>query len=203
MKRAKLWLALASVASLLWGDSSARAQPDDPRLSPWTEFVTEAAEKFRLPRDWIEAVILAESAGRTTLNGRPTTSRKGAMGLMQLMPATYADMQKTYGLGSDPYDPHDNILAGSAYLRLMFDRFGYPGLFGAYNAGPTTFSASLSGGKLPSETRIYLARLTHKTVSPAPRPTLFVALSAAVPSTADEQSSGLFAPLSATKAPAY
>ena len=58
------------------------------------------------------------------------------MGLMQLMPATWAAMRAEHGLGHDPHDPRDNILAGTAYLRAMYDRFGYPGLFAAYNAGP-------------------------------------------------------------------
>ncbi|GLS35130.1 hypothetical protein GCM10010869_07180 [Mesorhizobium tianshanense] len=39
-------------------------------------------------------------------------------------------------VGPDPHDPRDNILAGAAYLRAMQDRYGFPGLFAAYNAGP-------------------------------------------------------------------
>jgi hypothetical protein len=94
------------------------------------------------------------------LNGSPITSPAGAMGLMQLMPTTYAEMRMQYGLGPDPYDPHDNILAGAAYLREMRARFGYPGLFAAYNAGPTRYQAFLAGEKiLPEETRAYLSAL--------------------------------------------
>lgn len=100
----------------------------------------------------------AESGGRTTLNGRPITSRAGAMGLMQLMPGTWAQMRAILGLGPDPHDPRNNILAGAAYLRLMHDRFGYPGLFAAYNAGPTRYAGVLAGRRtLPGETRAYLA----------------------------------------------
>src|SRR3546814_4666575 len=84
----------------------------------------------------------AESAGLTHLHGRPITSRAGAMGLMQLMPGTWAAMRQQHGLGGDPYDPRDNILAGAAYLRAMYDRFGYPGLFAAYNAGPARYERS-------------------------------------------------------------
>jgi soluble lytic murein transglycosylase-like protein len=80
---------------------------------------------------WIERVMLAESAGRTTLGGRPIVSRAGAMGPMQLMPGTWAVMRTMLGLGRDPFDPHDNIIAGTGYLRLMYDRFGYPGVFAA------------------------------------------------------------------------
>lgn len=57
------------------------------------------------------------------------------MGLMQLMPATWRDTRELLGLGADPHNAHDNILAGTFYLRPMYDRFGYPGLFAAYNAG--------------------------------------------------------------------
>ncbi len=131
------------------------------RLAPWADYVAEAAQKTGLPPQWINAVILAESGGRATLNDRPITSSKGAMGLMQLMPATYASLKSALNLGSDPYDPHDNILAGATYLRAMFDRYGYPGLFAAYNCGPGRFDASLRGEKLPAETRLYLAELTQ------------------------------------------
>ena len=58
------------------------------------------------------------------------------MGLMQLMPGTWSEMRLMLGLGGDPFEPHDNIMAGTAYLRMVYDRFGYPGLFAAYNAGP-------------------------------------------------------------------
>jgi soluble lytic murein transglycosylase-like protein len=82
------------------------------------------------------------------------------MGLMQLMPATFADLRKAYRLGPDPFDPHDNIMAGAAYLRLMYVRFGYPGLFYAYNEGPGHYRAYLSGGRpLPRATRDYAAKI--------------------------------------------
>ena len=77
---------------------------------------------------------------------------------MQLMPATWREMRSALGLGSNPHDPHDNILAGSAYLRAMYDRFGYPGLFAAYNAGPHRYTAFLAGARpLPAETRSYVS----------------------------------------------
>jgi soluble lytic murein transglycosylase-like protein len=123
--------------------------------------VTEASQRFGLPLAWIERVMHAESAGRTTLGCRPIVSRAGAMGLMQLMPGTWAAMRKVLALGRDPFDPHDNILAGTAYLRLMYDRFGYPGMFAAYNAGPGRYAAWLAGQQpLPGETVDYLAAVT-------------------------------------------
>jgi soluble lytic murein transglycosylase-like protein len=124
----------------------------------WRPHIEEASARFGVPAEWIERVMRAESGGRTTLGGRPITSRAGAMGLMQLMPGTWAAMRARLGLGADPHAPRDNILAGTFYLRLMYDRFGYPGLFGAYNAGPGRYAAYLVGKmRLPRETRDYLA----------------------------------------------
>ena len=88
-------------------------------------------------------------------------SHAGAMGLMQLMPETWQEMRAAHDLGPDPHAPRDNILAGTAYLRAMYDRFGHPGLFGAYHAGPGRYAAHLvSGRALPAETRAYLATLS-------------------------------------------
>ena len=127
--------------------------------------IVEASARFGIPRQWIRRVIRAESDGQTMLQGRPIVSRAGAMGLMQLMPGTWLEMRSVLRLGSDPFNPHDNIIAGSAYLKSMYDRFGYPGLFAAYNAGPTRYAAFLSGaGTLPAETRAYVA-----SVAPASR----------------------------------
>ena len=149
----------------------------------WRAATAEASLRFGIPIAWIERVMRAESGGQTMLYGRPTTSSAGAMGLMQLMPSTWAAMRAAHALGGDPHDPRDNILAGTAYLRAMYDRFGYPGLFAAYNAGPGRYAAHLATGRaLPGETRAYLAALTG-TVSPLPptidprlHATLFVVL---------------------------
>lgn len=152
-------------------------------VANWRPFVAEASERFGLPVAWIERAMSAESGGRTMLNGRPIVSRAGAMGLMQLMPGTWAEMRSALGLGSDPFDPRDNILAGTFYLRRMYDRFGYPGMFAAYNAGPGRYAAYLAGRQpLPAETSAYLAILTgnrlpeSRTAADRPRPGLFVAL---------------------------
>lgn len=143
----------------------------------WRLEVTAASLRFGVPIPWIEAVMAAESAGQTTRAGRPIISVKGAMGLMQLMPATYDDMRRTYGLGPDPYWPADNILAGTAYLRLTYDRFGFPGLFAAYNCGPDRYALSLTGKPLPAETRTYLTTvLRYLSESPLPKDRIFVEL---------------------------
>lgn len=147
--------ALAFVAAVLSFTAQGR------EADRWHGLAAEVADRFGLPVEWVMRVIEAESAGRTELGGRPITSHAGAMGLMQIMPATWAGLRAEYGLGSDPHDPRDNIIAGTAYLRAMYDRFGYPGLFGAYNAGPGRYSEYVSEGRpLPRETRDYMAKIT-------------------------------------------
>lgn len=149
-------LALAAVA---WTVPAA-AGPIDR----WSAQIAEASSRFAIPADWIRRVMRVESGGRPVLNGRPVVSSAGAIGLMQLMPGTWRDMQSLLGLGSDPQEPRDNILAGAAYLRLMYDRFGYPGLFAAYNAGPSRYSAYLSSGRrLPRGTDAYVAAVAPTT----------------------------------------
>ena len=136
----------------------------------WSPYIREASARFGVPEGWIRRVMRAESGGRTTVNGNPITSSAGAMGLMQLMPKTWAEMRAKHGLGPDPHDPRDNILAGTAYLRAMYDRFGYPGLFGAYNAGPARYAEHLASGRpLPGETRAYLATVGGGPLEPPAR----------------------------------
>lgn len=133
-----------------FADPVATARPS-PR-DPFADHIAEAAQRFELPTAWIRAVLRAES------NADPRAiSPKGAMGLMQLMPETWAEIRVRHRLGDDPYDPHDNIIAGAAYIRLLFDRYGSPGWIAAYNAGPGRYEASLKGRPLPPETRAYVA----------------------------------------------
>jgi soluble lytic murein transglycosylase-like protein len=133
--------------------------PTDAALDPWQDFIVEASRRFGLPEAWIRLVMQAESGGRTMVDDRPIASRAGAIGLMQVMPDTYEEMRRAHGLGPDPHDPRNNILAGTAYLRAMYDRYGYPGLFAAYNAGPARYNDHvLHGRALPAETRAYLVR---------------------------------------------
>lgn len=91
--------------------------------------VAEASRRFGIPADWILAVMRVESAGDAH-----AVSRAGAIGLMQIMPATYAELRRDLGLGPDPFAVRDNVLAGTAYLRRMYDRYGSPGFLAAYNA---------------------------------------------------------------------
>lgn len=121
---------------------------------PHAGFITEASQRFGIPEHWIRAVRRVESAGDVR-----AISSAGAMGLMQIMPDTWAELRIRYGLGRDPYDPRDNILAGTAYLREMYDRYGSPGFLAAYNAGPGRYEEYLAGRPLPAETRAYVAIL--------------------------------------------
>lgn len=118
--------------------------------------IAAASQRFGIPEAWIRAVMRAESAG-----DRHAVSHRGAMGLMQVMPATWASLRAQHGLGADPFAPQDNILAGAAYLREMLDRFGsVPLMLAAYNVGPRRVEAHLATGQpLPAETRAYVAAL--------------------------------------------
>jgi hypothetical protein len=118
-------------------------------------FVAEAALRFGIPTSWITAVMQAESRGVVR-----AVSPKGAMGLMQIMPDTWSGLRSRYGLGPNPFDPHDNIVAGAAYLRELHDRYGTAGFLAAYNAGPGRYEDHLwSGRPLPAETQAYVAAL--------------------------------------------
>uniref|UniRef100_Q07JC9 Lytic transglycosylase, catalytic n=1 Tax=Rhodopseudomonas palustris (strain BisA53) TaxID=316055 RepID=Q07JC9_RHOP5 len=126
------------------------SQPLAESIAP---LITEASKRFAIPEHWIRAVMRAESSGKVRAR-----SPKGAIGLMQIMPETWTELRTRYGLGADPYDPHDNILAGSAYLRELHDRYGAPGFLAAYNAGPQRYDQHLAIGRpLPDETQSYVA----------------------------------------------
>jgi len=108
-----------------------------------------------VPEKWIRAVMRQESGGRVA-----ATSRAGAAGLMQVMPSTYAALRARHGLGNDPYHPYDNIMAGVAYIREMYELYGSPAFLVAYNAGPRRLEEYLYAGRgLPEETRNYVSRI--------------------------------------------
>ena len=132
-----------------------------PASDPWGPYIREAAARFSLPEAWVRGVMRQESGGRQLdAWGAPVVSVAGAMGLMQVMPRTYDILRARYGLGPDPFEPRSNILAGTAYLKEMYDRFGAPGFLAAYNAGPDRVSAYLAGAAgLPDETVNYVAAI--------------------------------------------
>ena len=153
-------LLLAGALSVCIGSGVAVAQSvpvERPAAAhPYAAHIAEASQRFAIPEHWIRAVLRAESAGDVR-----AISSAGAMGLMQVMPDTWAGLRVRHGLGRDPYDPRDNILAGTAYLREMFDRYGNVGaMLAAYNAGPGRYDEHLATGRiLPAETRAYVAAL--------------------------------------------
>ena len=130
----------------------AHAEPRDP----YGRYIAEAAQRFAIPERWIREVMRVESAGRPR-----AVSHAGAMGLMQIMPGTWRELRRAHGLGADPFRPRDNILAGAAYLRQMYDRYRSVRLMlAAYNAGPGRTDAHVRAGRgLPAETRAYIAAL--------------------------------------------
>jgi transglycosylase-like protein with SLT domain len=134
------------------------AQPGDLN-DPWGSYIREAADRFQIPEGWVRAVMQQESGGKLYgADGSLITSSAGAMGLMQVMPQTFDVLQQRYRLGSDPYEPRTNILAGAAYIREMYDRYGVPNFLAAYNAGPDRLDSYLNDGSpLPDETTGYMA----------------------------------------------
>jgi soluble lytic murein transglycosylase-like protein len=145
----RLNLLIAVLLGLL--SANVHAQP----VETWGREIATASQRFAIPSAWIRAVIEVESGGKPD-----AVSSAGAMGLMQLMPATWGELRERYGFGNDPFNPRDNILASTAYLREMYDRFGYPSLFAAYHAGPGRYEAHMRFGKpLPVETERYVQKL--------------------------------------------
>jgi soluble lytic murein transglycosylase-like protein len=137
--------------------ASAQATPATTQAvsDPYAAHVAEAAQRFGIPKAWIAAIMRIESRG-----DQRAVSPKGALGLMQLMPDTWDALRARYGLGRDPFDPHDNIVAGAAFLREMHDRYGSPGFLAAYNAGPGRYEDYRDRHRpLPAQTVAYVAAL--------------------------------------------
>ena len=132
----------------------------DP-IDRWASEIAAASHRFGIPEQWVEAIMRVESDGNPF-----ATSPAGAMGLMQIMPDTWRALRRRYGLGADPYQPHDNIIGGVAYLRELLDRYGTPDFLAAYNAGPERLDDHLATGRpLPDETRRYIALLGPQLVA--------------------------------------
>jgi soluble lytic murein transglycosylase-like protein len=160
--RIAVWFVAILAASML-SSGSAHAERTSPpahrvnsvNVGPLAAYVTEASRRFGIPERWIRAIMRVESDGE-----QRARSKKGAMGLMQIMPGTWTELRSRYGLGADPYDVRDNILAGAAYIRELSDRYGTAGFLAAYNAGPGRYERHLATGRpLPEETQTYVATL--------------------------------------------
>ena len=125
---------------------AAPAQAKQDNSNTYDAYIEEAAALYNIPKAFIKAVIKIES------NFNPhAVSRVGAMGLMQLMPATAAHMNV-----DDPFDPRQNILGGTKYLRRLSDR--YDGdinlVLSGYHAGPG--NVEKAGGIPFEKTRDYV-----------------------------------------------
>ncbi|CCJ05579.1 Lytic transglycosylase catalytic [Methylocystis sp. SC2] len=129
-------------------------QPSAEAIASATD---EASRRFHIPPQWIRAVMRAESH-----DDAYAVSGKGAIGLMQIMPATYDELRLKHALGPDPFNPGDNVLAGAAYLSEMFMRYGEGGFLAAYNAGPGRYEDYLRGRALPAETIDYVVEIASK-----------------------------------------
>lgn len=125
------------------------ASPSTASRGDFDGIISEAARKYDLSPDLIHAVVRAESD-----YDQNCRSSAGAMGLMQLMPGTAA------GLGvTNPWDPAQNVLGGTRYLRQQMDRFGDVTLaLAAYNAGPGAVQR-YDGVPPYEETQTYVRRV--------------------------------------------
>ena len=183
--RAELFIPLGALdicsASFSLG---ANVAPRDgsPKIERWAAHISDAARRFGRPEAWVRAVMQAESGGLADAK-----SSAGAIGLMQIMPETYAELRARYGLGANAYDPHNNIIAGTAYMSEMIERFGVPNFLAAYNAGPARLEDHLRRGRpLPEETQRYLAQIGEL---PAPQSPFATAASNA-PRSSPQMTSG-------------
>ena len=121
--------------------------------------IEREAGKQKLDPKLVQAVVEAESAYSPC-----AVSPVGALGLMQLMPSTAESLQV-----ADPFDPSQNISAGTQFLKQMLDRYGgdLAKALAAYNAGPTKVDAA---GGIPAipETQEYVRKIMGKITAPRP-----------------------------------
>ena len=135
------------------------------RATQYDSIIEHAAVSSALEPNLLRAVIVVESG----FNSR-ALSKRGAVGLMQLMPATAS----RFGV-SNPYDPRENIHGGARYLKFLIDRFGQNVrlALAAYNAGEE--AVDRNGGQIPpfTETMAYVPRVLkiYKMLADQPRPT--------------------------------
>jgi soluble lytic murein transglycosylase-like protein len=133
------------------GAVESRPLPSAGRPGPYLDHIRTASARYKLP----EALILAVMAVESNFDPR-ALSDKGAMGLMQLMPATARDL-----FVSDAWDPAQNIEGGSRYLRLLANQYSGDMIrtLAAYNAGPD--AVRRAGDNVPDipETREYVRKV--------------------------------------------
>jgi soluble lytic murein transglycosylase-like protein len=121
------------------------------RAGQYDAIIEKAASSAAVEANLLRAVIVVESGFNSH-----AVSKRGAVGLMQLMPATAS----RFGV-SNPYDPRENVHAGARYLKFLIDRFGQDVrlALAAYNAGEE--AVDRNGGRIPpfSETMAYVPRV--------------------------------------------
>lgn len=151
-------IALATLGASL-APFSAPARESLATVSPspaCAPHAAEAAARSALPATVILRVMHVESRGRAN-----AISPKGAMGCMQIMPATWRYLTARYALGSDPWNARFNMIGGALYLAELARQFGFPGAYAAYNAGPARYARHVRGAaRLPAETIAYVASLS-------------------------------------------
>lgn len=128
----------------------------------WDPQVNALSAKYGIDPNFVWRIMQQESGGRQFgKDGLPLTSSAGAIGPMQVMPGTFADMARRYGIKGGITDPDANIEAGVAYLSEQLKRFGNePTAAAAYNAGPERVKDNIADGRpLPSETKKYIASI--------------------------------------------
>ncbi|HKD92631.1 MAG TPA: lytic transglycosylase domain-containing protein [Terriglobales bacterium] len=144
--------AIADVQREMSPQKSGAAAPQSISQAHLDALIDEAAARHQVDPNLVRAVIKVES------NFDPNAvSRKGAIGLMQLMPSTARQLNV-----SDPYDPQQNVDAGVRHLKSLLDNYGgdVPRSLAAYNAGEK--AVARSGGIPPyAETRNYVKQITH------------------------------------------
>lgn len=149
--------------ALLAASSSAMATPSSAAIANACAIhAPEAASRSGLSANVILRVMMAESGGNPRAR-----SPKGAGGCMQIMPATWTYLSSRYALGPDRFNPRMNMIGGALYLAELAARYGFPGAYAAYNAGPGRYERYAAGtAVLPAETIAYTARIGRTAVVP-------------------------------------
>jgi len=125
-------------------------KPTPTKTKKYDEYISEASRRYEIDSHLIKAIVKAES------NFDPqAVSRKGAKGLMQIMPQNFDKL----GV-SDPFDPRENIMAGTKYLRYLLNQFDgdLQLALAAYNAGPGNVDPLFGIPQFP-ETKLYVKKV--------------------------------------------